>query len=157
MYKYNWLQYKAYALSGYKEMCRPMEKPNVILFQEHHNVIPDEIDKKIVIDRIAQWDRCQGPRVGDYAIMPDGSMERFAHNWGDSLQTTSGGFFYLGNGYMSMSGGLHSAIPKTRIRDASDTKMGICWIFHHDYREAFRSVGAQVPCRVYQILPAGGA
>lgn len=128
----------------------------------------DERDSAILAERQAQFDSRDGPRVGDYIYMLDGTLRRFTHKWGDGLQTTyrwrdaknretfdpmkdaCGGSFHLGNGYVSFSGSLDDAIPLTRIEDTGETRNGPCWFFHHDWMKAHNGVQASLVCRVYR-------
>lgn len=113
----------------------------------------DDRDARIVAERCAAWDQRQGPRVGDFVQMKDGSLRRFTHDWGDDIQTTLNGSndssFYLGSGFMDFSGGLDSAIPKGELTPLPFARKGSCWIFHHDHREAHNGVHTEVNCRVY--------
>ena len=118
--------------------------------------VPDARDQEIAEQRIKKWDECQGPRVGDYCIMPDGTYERFAYDWGDALQTCINGSFYLGDGYASMSGGLNPSIPKSQIFPTGEIKKGWFWIFHHDYWTAHNGVNLRAGCRVFKYDPCGG-
>ena len=120
----------------------------------------DDKDAAILAERIAQWTKRNGPRVGDFVHMPDGTLRRFTHDWDDSLQTTCGGShpcagdqsFYLGKGFMSFSGSLDSSIPLERITwMPGEIKEGGCWFFHHDFMTAHNAVYAKVPCRVYKV------
>jgi hypothetical protein len=115
----------------------------------------DNTDRLIVMDRAAARDRVQGPRVGDYVHMTDGTTRRFTHHWGDSIQTTcvgacAGGSFYLQCGAMNFSGALDSAIPISTLEMTDETREGSCWIFHHDRWQAHNAVHTSIPCRVYR-------
>lgn len=120
----------------------------------------DNEDQGILNNRIEQWNKRQGPRVGDYIQMLDGTVRRFTHDWGNTIQTETpgnkfGSSFYFGNGYMEFSGGLDRAIPKEQIRATTETKDGYAWFFHHDWKTAHNGVHFNVPCRVYQQQEAG--
>lgn len=115
----------------------------------------DERDAEILAERIAAWDAVSGPRVGDFCKLLDGSLRRFTHDWGDSLQTSCAGMcagdqsFYFGKGYMSFSGSLDSAIAKDKFAPMAGTQDGGAWFFHHDWPKAHSGVTVKVPCRVY--------
>ena len=119
----------------------------------------DERDQKILAERITKWQKLTGPRVGDFVHMPDGTLRRFTHHWGDGLQTTCGGThpcagnqsFYFGGEYMSFSGSLDSLIPLARIADTGECKDGSVWFFHHNHMTAHNGVHAKIPCRVYRV------
>lgn len=111
---------------------------------------PDKIDEGLAKKFLAEWDRIKNPRVGDYIIMPSGKYERFAHDWGDGLQTTPGGSFNIGDGFVSCSGGLNHTVSINRIKKTSQRKTGYFWIFHHGYPGAGSGVGVSALCRVYK-------
>ena len=118
----------------------------------------DNKDKEIYAQRVQAWDAVSGPRVGDYCKLIDGTLRRFTHNWGDSLQTTVSGShpcygdasFYFGCGYMSFSGSLDSSIPVDQFADTRETKNGSAWFFHHNYAKAHNRISVTVPCKVFQ-------
>ena len=64
--------------------------------------------------------------------------------------TTPGGSFYLGNGYMSYSGGLDPAIDKNLLIETAELREGSCWFFHHNESMAHNGVQAIIQCRVYE-------
>lgn len=118
----------------------------------------DARDEEIRQQRITAWQQRQGPRVGDFVLMNDGTTRRFTHDWGEDIQTTSSyypthGSFYFGDGYCSYSGGLDPAILKTSIEDTGETRDGTVWFFHHGCSGAHRGVHCTIPCRVYRQLP----
>lgn len=110
----------------------------------------DDTDKEILERREALFNARSGPRVGDFVRFPDGTVDRFSHDWGETIQTTKGGSFYLGNGYMSFSGGLDPAIDKADLRPTYEMRGGSCWFFHHNYHAAHNGVDVTIPCRVYE-------
>ena len=123
----------------------------------------DSIDDEILNARIVEWGKVSGPRVGDFCELSDGTVRRFTHDWGDSIQTTvppkghpcSGdSSFYFGNGYMSFSGSLDSAIPKSQFEMVPRMQEGSAWFFHHDWMTAHNGVYFKVPCRVYKQISA---
>jgi len=122
----------------------------------------DDKDAAILAERIAAWKNQAGPRVGDYCKLLDGTLRRFTHDWGDSLQTTVGGShpcagdssFYFGGAYMSFSGSLDSAIDKRAFRETAEQMGGGAWFFHHDHACAHNGVHVKVPCRVFEQVAA---
>jgi hypothetical protein len=114
----------------------------------------DEKDAEIARDRLAIWNARQGPRVGDWVDMLDGTQRRFTHHWGDSIQTTCGnvesGSFYFYGESMSFSGSLDPAIPINRLQDTGEIRHGRAWFFHHSQSGAGRGVYFTVPCRVFR-------
>lgn len=119
----------------------------------------DERDKEILDARQKEWDAIPGPRVGDFVQMPEGDYRRFAHDWGDGLQTTvkrtADHFhtsFYFGGTYMEFSGSLDPQIPKDRLQDTGLSMSGAAWFFHHGYIGAHRGVHFMVPCRIFRVM-----
>lgn len=116
----------------------------------------DDKDKAILADRVAAWDAKQGPRVGDFVHMLDGTLRRFTHDHGNDIQTTGKGqfaadvSFYFGVGYMSFLGTLDRAIPKASLEQTDETAFGGAWFFHHDQAGAHCGVYFTVNCRVYR-------
>jgi len=114
----------------------------------------DEIDQAILERRQSLWDENQGARVGDFVIMPDGDTRRFTHDWHDGLQTTLpktiDGSFYLGQGFISFSGGLDPIIPRIHLLDIGKTELGRVWFFHHNEQRAHNAVHPWMKCRVFE-------
>lgn len=115
----------------------------------------DERDLEILRDRVSQLEEREGPRVGDFVRFSDDAVRRISHVWdwedGSELliQTSDGGSYYLGNGYVSMSGSLFPGIPASTLTLTDETAEGSVWFFHHDYATASNGVTAAVPFRVF--------
>lgn len=114
----------------------------------------DDQDAAILTERVAAFDAVTGPRVGDYVVFADGIQRRISYIWGDgqetsSVQTSDGGSYYLGNGYVSMSGSLYSGVKPETLTDTGETKHGGVWFFHHDYATAHNGVETTMPFRVF--------
>ena len=123
----------------------------------------DERDAAILAQRMRTLDAELGPRCGDYVRFGDGTERRILHLWifdepddpdiEDQAQTSDGRFgssFYLGDGYVSFSGGLYPGTPLAGLRLTDETRLGSCWFFHHDYRTAHNGVDVKIPFRVYE-------
>lgn len=100
------------------------------------------------------YERTLLPRAGDYIDFADGVTRRVSHVWdwpagGETVQTSDGGSFYLGEGYCSFSGGLHPGIPLTTLTKTETVRDGAVWFFHHDTHRAFNAVYTTIPCAVY--------
>ena len=115
-------------------------------------------DAESLAERVAAWQSRNGPRVGDYVIMPDDELRRFTYDWSrfdGGIQTTcnglSGSFFISRNGYADYSGGLEGAIPHERLIDTGETRPGSFWFFHHEHAKAHNGVHVQIDCRVYRV------
>jgi len=122
----------------------------------------DEKDGKILKLRAVAYDRGDPvglPHVGDWIRFPDGTHKRVAHVWGEEytdgeaiIQPTwpgAEGSFYLGDDYVSHSGGLESGIPLSRFALTDDRRDGDFWFFHHDWHTAHNGVHFTLPCRVW--------
>ena len=116
-----------------------------------------EKDEEVLAVRSEQYALMKGPRLGDYLILPDGAARRVAHVWHDGrVQPTFrgiGGSFYLGNEYVSHSGGLEPGIPMERLEMLNETRDGRFWFFHNDHWRAHNRVEFDLPCRVYRVHP----
>lgn len=115
----------------------------------------DERDRAIVASRTALLDEVPGPREGDYVRFADGTERRVSHVWpadwgSNTIQTSDGGSWYLGNGYCSFSGSLYTGVPPESLTLTDETRAGSVWIFHHDYACAGNGVPVSIPFRVYQ-------
>lgn len=120
----------------------------------------DDRDAAILAERQAAFDKREGPRCGDFVIFPCGTTRRIAHVWKwdasdegpavHDLQTSVGGSFYFGEGYMSFSGTLYQSIPASALVDTGETREGLCWFFHHDWSQAHNGVYTHARCRVYR-------
>jgi len=128
-------------------MLRPI---TVELYQIDYPVQPNDRDMAIAKERLNRLDAEMRPRVGDYIYMKNGNLERFSYDWNNGLQTCINGSFYLGYGYVSMSGSLNGLIPNDRIKLTSEQKIGSFWFFHNDCACAHHGVGVKALCRVYQ-------
>jgi len=110
----------------------------------------DDRDQQILAERLAAYNAREGVKVGEYLRYKD-TFLRFSHDWGDSIQTSQGGSYYLGDGYMSMSGSLNHGVDKSDLALTPERKGGSCWFFHHDYRTAGGGVNFQVEHRVWKL------
>lgn len=117
----------------------------------------DREDQRLVLLRAARYDQDPGPRVGDFIDYRDGVTRRIAHVWpsdenddGSALiQTTDGGSFYLGGGFISYSGSLYPGLKASHLRRVWGSREGSVWVFHHDQRRAHNGVNASSMFRVY--------
>lgn len=122
----------------------------------------DQRDAAIVADRQASLDRNAGPRVGDYVEFADGVVRRISHIWESYqdpepqysfpalAQTSAGGSYYLGNGYVSFSGSLYRGVRLDTLTATGEVRPGPVWIFHHDWRTAHNGVDTSARFRVYR-------
>ena len=115
-------------------------------------VNPDDRDQKIAEERIKSFNAREGPRVGDFVILPDGHYQRFAHEWPDQMQTCDCGSFHLGEGYVSMSGSLDPGYKKDKLELTGEIHIGRFWFFHHGYMTAHNGIGLEMTCRTYRVI-----
>lgn len=121
----------------------------------------DDRDALLVASRRVALDAVAGPRVGDFVIFADGVTRRISHVWDcwedmpASVQTSDDGSYYLGDGYVSMSGGLHPGIPSDTLTLTDELRPGAVWIFHHDLWGAGRGVETEIPFRVFTTTERG--
>ena len=110
-------------------------------------------DLDILKSRIELFDKRTGPRVGDYLELPYGIFTRFTHAWDDGIQIGGGSAsYYLGNGYISYSGGLDPSIEYKSMVDTGQKKDGMVWWFHHDHSGGGRGVYSYMPFRVFKLI-----
>ena len=109
----------------------------------------DQQDLDILAARLVALDKVLGPRVGDYVEFEPGVVRRISYLWPDSVQTSDGGSYYLGDGYVSMSGSLHPGVPRENLVRTKRTRPGNVWFFHHNFPQADGGVQTSIPFRVY--------
>lgn len=109
----------------------------------------DDRDKAILAMRVAAFDPMDCPRVGDYVDFADGVTRQISYVWPDDVQTSDGGSFYLGEGYMSFSGSLYTSVPTETLTLTESTRKASAWFFRHDYWAAQNGVHVPVLMRVW--------
>jgi hypothetical protein len=115
----------------------------------------DERDAEILAKRSAAYDEIAGPRDGDFVVFADEVTRRISYVWRDergaafSVQTSDGGSYYLGDGYVSMSGSLYSGVKPETLTLTDEKRVGRIWFFHHDFHTAHNGVDATMPFRVF--------
>jgi len=93
------------------------------------------------------------PRVGDFIKHLNGKVTRVTHVWHDCLQAGGGdGSFYLGEGYISYSGGLDLPIPLKSVVLTIGKRKGWIWFFSEDHRAAHNGVDFEMDFRVFQEI-----
>ena len=110
----------------------------------------DNRDQQILSERLEAYNAREGAKVGEFLQYRD-TFLRFSHNWGESIQTSQGGSYYLGDGYISMSGVLNSGVEKSALELTPDQRSGDIWFFHHDYRTAGGGVHFLINFRVWKL------
>ena len=101
---------------------------------------------------MAEYDKRDTPRDGDWVRHPCGRMSRITHIWPDSVQIggSASGQYHLNKYGISYSGALDSSIPTSGLRLTSETKNGMVWIWNRGYVGAGEGVDFVVPFRVYE-------
>ena len=122
----------------------------------------DERDEKILIERQAALNaRSAAIKSGDFVRFADGKILQVSHVWLDgndqpeAVQTSvshghKDSSFYLGQGYMSFSGGLFSSIPASKFIRTREAMVSGAWFFHHDYACAGGGKQVQVILPVWE-------
>lgn len=120
----------------------------------------DERDAKILAQRAELLGLRTEPQQGDWVTFADGTERRVSHVWDFpadsegpriySIQTSDGGSWYLGDGYVSFSGALHPGVSGDTFSDTGTTRPGAVWIFHHDYHTAHNGVEVEIDFRVWR-------
>jgi hypothetical protein len=109
----------------------------------------DERDRAILDERVAAFNATTEIREGDFVRFADGVLRQVSYVWPGGAQTSDGGSFYLGNGYVNMSGTLYPSIPADTLTLTDETMPAYVWFFHHDSHTAGNSVHVQVTFRVW--------
>jgi hypothetical protein len=112
----------------------------------------DHIDQQILDAAMDLRKEISGPRIGDFVYFASGQLERLSHDWGEGIQTSPGGSFFLSkSGHASLScGGLNPCVPRTSLECTSAVLPGEFWFFKHGVPGAGRAVYFEVPCRVFK-------
>ena len=116
----------------------------------------DELDRQLLKSRCESLNADEEIHEGDYVRFADGVERRVSFvtpsEWLpdiDSVQTSEGGSWYLGDGYCSFSGSLHLGVRRETLTLTEETKLGRVWFFHHDHARASNGVEVAIPFRVY--------
>lgn len=129
-------------------------------YKRHDISTLDDVDGEILARRAERLPVFGRPAVGEFVIFADGVERRISHIWecpADddgpevwSIQTSDGGSYHLGDGYVSFSGSLFPGVPgDTLTLDPLKTASGAVWFFHHDVWRAHNGVHAVAPFRVW--------
>jgi hypothetical protein len=118
----------------------------------------DQLNHEIVSRRLIQFDaRSKSPRQGDYVDFADGISRRVSHvydeEWGEEyagVQTSDGGSWYFGGAFCSFSGALYGVAKMNTLTLTDEKRLGLVWIFHHDWHTAGGAVNVNIPFRVYK-------
>lgn len=131
--------------------------PDGLIYTEkmQHLAVLDCRNFEILTNRLADHDKRVGPRVGDWVEFTDGITRRLSHDWGETMQTSDGGNYYLGNEGISLSNGsLHRGIDVGTLVLTSEMRLAPVWFFSHDNWTAQNGVHIRVPVRVFRCTLA---
>lgn len=121
----------------------------------------EEVNAEILQRRTELLHRNTNPHVGDFVVFKDCQRrisyiwtwnengEQPVENWG--IQTSDGGSFYLGEGYISFSGGLYPGFRGSLLKPTNVMRQGWIWFFNRDWPGAGRGVHFQIPFRVWTV------
>jgi hypothetical protein len=109
----------------------------------------DERDREMIARRMEKLNAIPGPRVGDFVEFPGDITRRISYIWPEAAQISKGGSYYLGDGYVSMSGSLYTGVPLETLTDTGQVRDGAVWVFHHDWHTAHNGVDTLVAFRVF--------
>lgn len=115
----------------------------------------DEVDARLLAGLIDALERVPGIREGDFIRYAGGTLERVSAIWQDtsgapsSVQTSRGGSFHLGPGYVSFSGGLNHGCAVSTLVDTGERRPGAVWFPHHGRLTAGCARHALAPFRVW--------
>lgn len=114
----------------------------------------DERDAAILAERVGSLAEITTPKVGDWVRFADGKLRRISHVWdwddGNPLaQTSDSGSYHLGDGYISMSGGLYPPVPTSTLTATDERRMGYVWFFHHNRSQAHNGVTTAISFPVW--------
>ena len=113
--------------------------------------VHDAVNVQILADRQAKLDARPGIRVGDFVLDGD-KVLRVAHHWGDSIQLSTGGSFYLTElGGCSMSGGLDPGIPVERFSATDERREGSVWFFSRNMSMAHNGYYTKAVFKVWRL------
>lgn len=108
-------------------------------------------DEAILRERAEAHAARAGVRLGDFIELPDGQLARVAYDWGEGVQYSLGGSFYLGLGYVDFSGSLEPTVPKALLKDTGRRAMGRFWFFSENLPRAGGGVTVEVERRVWRL------
>ena len=123
-------------------------------YREHANTYEDA--HRILVYQQAMFFR-DTPKQGEFMEAPDGTLRRIAHVWhtDDGMiewQPVSGnGSYFMGQGYMSMSGSLESS-ERHQYEPTDRTHPASAWTWHRGWSGAGNGVNFIVNVRVWKQL-----
>lgn len=117
-----------------------------------------EVNDNILKARLEQFNLIPGARLGDFIKLPSETGDfytRITHIWeGDNMLQTggsAGNAYYLGNGYLSYSGGLDPGLKADDLIPTDEKKQGLIWFFSNNESRAHNGVEYSIEFRVFTI------
>lgn len=126
----------------------------------HRPTTTDPVDLALIERTRQERDALDGPRVGDFVQMLDGTRRRFSERWPGGMQTTCAGkleadqSFFLSGSFADFSGSLDAVIPFGQLELTGEACEGRFWMFHHNEVRAHNGVSFTLPCRLFRQLEA---
>jgi hypothetical protein len=115
---------------------------------------PTERNMELIRQRMAKRAAFAEPLEGDFVRLNDGRTARICHCWEDTIQTTTGGSYYIcKGGGCEYSGTLYPGVARDSLVPTNGTQVGQVWFFHHDSAGAHLGVFFDVPMRVWALKP----
>lgn len=110
-----------------------------------------ERNAKILAERVAEFDAIEGPRVGDWLRLTDGSYARLANVEDSFFQCGVGSYYFYGFA-CDFSGSLSCQCPPTRaLRQTGDIRPGKIWFFNGHEVGPNNGVDFEIEFRVFEI------
>ena len=126
------------------------KKPIILEDQSTFIIEQAKKDLTIIKTRSKAFDLVEGPRIGDFIQLPDKTYTQVTHVWYETVQTGGPGSKYLGNGYISRSGGLDPGLKISDLAPTDKTKKCSIWIFQGNHAEGHNGINYKIPFRVYK-------
>lgn len=101
---------------------------------------------------MAEYDKRDVPREGDWVRHPCGRMSRITADWESHVQVggTGCGRYHLNKYGVSYSGACDPGVLVAGLRKMEEVKDGSVWIWNRGYVGAGEGVDFVVPFRVYE-------
>ena len=116
-------------------------------------------NEDIVKQATKNFNKRKGPRVGDFIRVNvvdkrAHDLVRITHDWGDAIQTAhseSGSYHLTQNGFLSYSGSLDPAIPKSDLVSTNQKIKRNIWFFDRNIAGASRGINTNILCRLFTL------
>lgn len=119
----------------------------------------EEKNKMLLAQKVAQFNKLNGVRVGDYVRLPivdkrQNEYTRITNVWSDKVQTGGGhSSYFIGfDDGLCYSGGLDSGLALDALVWSGETKPGSVWFFSGDEVKAHNGVTFLADMRVFNVV-----